>query len=59
MTAVCCYKVRSQEQIKFFFYDDVVTDILVYYNRPAAISHLKYTEFLSKYNMAQDLPQFH
>jgi hypothetical protein len=56
---VCCYKVRSQEQINFFFDDDVVTDILVYYNRPAAISHLKYTEFLTKYNMAQDLPQFY
>ena len=56
---VCCYKVRSQEQIKFFFDDDTVTDILVYYNRPAAISHLKYTEFLTKYNMAQHLPQFY
>ena len=56
---VCCYKVRSQEQIMYFFNDDTLTDILVYYNRPTAISHLKYTEFLTKYNMAQNLPQFY
>jgi hypothetical protein len=56
---VCCYKVRSQEQIKYFFDDDVVTDIVVYYNRPAAISHLKYTEFLTKYNLSENLPRYY
>ena len=56
---VCCYKVHDGKQLQFFFEDDVVTDIAVYYNCPAAIGHLKYTECLTKYNMADNLPQFY
>jgi hypothetical protein len=56
---VCCYKVRDGKQLKFFFDEDVVTDIAVYYNRHDAIVHLKYTEFLNKYNISDNLPLFY
>jgi hypothetical protein len=31
----------------------------IYYNRPAALDALKYTDFLEKYNTASKLPKYY
>ncbi len=36
----------------------MVTDLQIYYSRPASLKDLKYTEFLAKYNTSKTLPQF-
>jgi len=47
---VCAFKVRSGAQLKDFIRRGEVTELQIYYNRPAVLDALKYTEFLEKYN---------
>ncbi len=47
---VCAFKVCSGAQFKDFIQRGEVTELQIYYNRPAALEALNYTEFLGKYN---------
>ena len=40
---VCAFKVRSGAQLKDFIQRGEVTELQIYYNRPAALDALKYT----------------
>ena len=57
---VCAFKVRSGAQLKDFIQRGDVTDLQIYYNRPAALLEaLKYTEFLEKYNTSSKQPKYY
>jgi hypothetical protein len=53
---VCAFKVRSGAQLKDFIQRGEVTELHIYYNRPAALEALKYTEFSEKYNTTKIIP---
>jgi hypothetical protein len=46
---VCVFKVCSGAQLKDFKQRCEVTDLQIYYNRPAYLDALKYTDFLTNY----------
>ena len=56
---VCAFKVRSGAQLKDFIQRGEVTELQIYYNRPAALDALKYTEFLEKYNTSSKKPKYY
>ena len=56
---VCAFKVRSGAQLKDFIQRGEVTDLQIYYNRPAALDAMKYTEFLKKYNTSSKKPKYY
>ena len=56
---VCAFKVRSGAQSKDFIQWCKVTDLQIYYNSPAELDALKYTDFLEKYNMSSKLPKYY
>jgi hypothetical protein len=47
---VCVFKVCSGAQLKDFIQRCKVTDLQIYYNCPAELDALKYTDFWKKYN---------
>ncbi len=55
---VCVFKVCSGAQLKDFIQQCKVTDLQIYYNRPAELDALKYTDFLTKYNALAELPKY-
>jgi len=56
---VCAFKVRSGAQLNDFIRRGEVTELQIYYNRPAALDALKYTDFLEKYNTSSKLPKYY
>jgi hypothetical protein len=56
---VCAFKVCSGAQSKDFIQQCKVTDLQIYYNCPAEIDALKYTDFLKKYNPLSKLPTYY
>jgi hypothetical protein len=56
---VCAFKVCTGAQLKDFINQWEVTNLQIYYSRPASLKDLKYTEFLAKYNTSKMLPQFY
>jgi hypothetical protein len=56
---VCAFKVRSGAQLKDFMQQCKVTDLQIYYNRPAELDGLKYTDFLTKYITLAKLPKYY
>jgi hypothetical protein len=56
---VCAFKVRSGAQLRDFIKWGEITELQIYYNRPAALDDLKYTDFLEKYNTASKLPKYY
>jgi hypothetical protein len=55
---VCAFKVCSGAQLKNFIQQCKVTDLQIFYNRPAELDALKYTDFLTKYNTLAKLPKY-
>jgi hypothetical protein len=55
---VCAFKVCSGAQLKDFIQRCEVTDLEIYYNRPAKLDALKYTDFLKKYNTSKLLKNY-
>ncbi len=45
---VCAFKICTGAQLKDFINQCKVTDLQIYYSRPASLKDLKYTEFLAK-----------
>jgi hypothetical protein len=45
--------------LKDFIQQCKVTDLQIYYNRPAELDALKYTDFLKKYNTSSKLPKYY
>ncbi len=56
---VCAFKVRSGAQLDEFIRHGEITELQIYYNRPAALDALKYTDFLEKYNTSSKLPKYY
>jgi hypothetical protein len=56
---VCAFKVCSGAQLKDFKKRGEITELQIYYNRPAALDALKYTDFLEKYNTSSKLPKYY
>jgi hypothetical protein len=56
---VCAFKVCSKAQLKDFIQQCKVTNLQIYYNHPAELDALKYTDFLTKYNMLAKLPKYY
>jgi hypothetical protein len=56
---VCAFKVCSGAQLKDFIQQCKVTDLQIYYNCPAELDGLKYTDFLTKYNTLAKLPKYY
>jgi hypothetical protein len=56
---VCAFKVCSGAQLKDLIQQCKVTDLQIYYNHPAELDALKYTDFLTKYNMLSKLPKYY
>jgi hypothetical protein len=56
---VCAFKVCSGAQLKDLIQLFKVTDLQIYYNRPAELDALKYTDFLTKYNTSAKLPKYY
>jgi hypothetical protein len=56
---VCVFKVCSGAQLKDIIQQCELTDLQIYYNRPAELDGLKYTDFLTKYNMSAKLPKYY
>ncbi len=56
---ICVFKVCSGAQLKDFIQQCKVTDLQIYYNRPAELDALKYTNFLTKYNTLSKLPKYY
>jgi hypothetical protein len=57
--SVCAFKVCSGAQLKDLIQRCKVTDLKIYYNRPAKLDGLKYTDFLTKYNTLDKLPKYY
>ena len=58
--AVCSFKVRSKDQLKYFYNMDQVTDLNIYYHRPSPLlDSLKFADFMKKYNNSQVLPKYY
>ncbi len=49
---VCAFKVHSGAQLKDFIQQSKVTDLQIYYNRPAELDALNYTDFLESRGIA-------
>jgi hypothetical protein len=56
---VCVFKVHSGSQLKDFIQRCKVIDLQIYYNHPAELDALKYTDFLTKYNTLAKLPKYY
>jgi hypothetical protein len=56
---VCAFKVCSGAQLKDFIQKCKVTNLQIYYNHPAELDGLKYTDFLTKYNTLAKLPKYY
>jgi hypothetical protein len=56
---VCVFEVCSGTQLKDFIQRCKVTDLQIYYNHPAELDALKYTDFLTKYNTLAKLPKYY
>ena len=56
---VCAFKVCSGAQLKDFIQRCKVTDLQIYYNRPAELDALKYIDFLKRYNTLSKLPKYY
>jgi len=56
---VCAFKVPSGAQLKDFTRRGEVTELQIYYNRPAALDALKCTEFLEKYTTSSKKPKYY
>jgi hypothetical protein len=56
---VCAFKVCSGAQLKDFIQRCEVTVLQIYYNRPAELDSLKYTDFWTKYNTLAKLPKYY
>jgi hypothetical protein len=56
---VCAFKVCSGAQTNDFIQQCKVTDLHIYYNCPAELDALKYTDFLKKYNTSSKLPKYY
>ena len=46
---VVSVQVKTKDQVQFYQRNGKLTDLLVYFNRPACLQHLKYTELFAKY----------
>jgi hypothetical protein len=57
--SVCAFKVLSGAKLKDFIQQFKVTDLQIYYNLPAELDFLKYTDFLEEYNTLSKLPKRH
>ena len=59
--AVCSITVRTKEQLDYFFDNNEVTDLQIYYSRPLQLSHMTYIDFFTNYNTAMmgKLPKFY
>jgi hypothetical protein len=57
--AVCAFKVCSGAQLKDFIQQCEVDNLQIYYNRPAELDALKYTDSLKKYNTLLKLPKYY
>jgi hypothetical protein len=56
---VCVFEVHSGAQLKDFIQRCKVTDLQIYYNHPAELDALKYTDFLTKYSTLSKLPKYY
>jgi hypothetical protein len=56
---VCAFNIRSRAQLKDFIRRGEITELQIYYNRPAALDALKYTDLLEKYNTPSKLPKYY
>ncbi len=56
---VCAFEVSSGAQLKDFIQQCKVTDLQIYYNSPAELDALRYTDFLKKYNTSSKLPKYY
>ncbi len=48
--AVCSFKVQTPQQLDFIVRSGKISDLQVYYNRPAELENFKYVDFLKTYN---------
>jgi hypothetical protein len=53
--ALLSFKVRTQEQLKHIDILGQMSDLIVCYNRPPKLSHLKFINFLKTYNHSSKL----
>ena len=56
---VCTFKVCTKAQLDNFEMRNEITDLQIYYNRPAALHDLKFTKFFCKYNTSTNLPKYY
>jgi hypothetical protein len=56
---VCAFRVRSGAQLNDFIQQCKVTDLQIYYNHPAELDALKYTDILKKHNTLSKLPKYY
>jgi len=56
---VVAFKVRTKAQLADFVKRKEVTDMQMYYSRPAVLEHMTFIEFFKKYNTSSKCPKFY
>jgi len=56
---VCSFKVRTGAQLDDIAQRKEVSDLHMYYNRPAVLESMTYTEFFQKYNTSSKRPKYY